>query len=196
MNFLAHAYLSFDHPQILVGNMISDFVKGAKKEGFEKDIRQGITLHREIDSYTDQHPVTREASQVFRPLFRLYSWPIIDIIYDHFLALQLEKEIQGGVRAFSANVYEVLESHSQQLPADFRAMLYYMKRDDWLAGYAYREGIEKSLKGLARRATYLDSTGPAFDLFLENYNQLKENFHSFFPDVKHYAKQRFSQLVF
>lgn len=30
MNYLAHAYLSFDEPEILVGNMISDFVKGKK----------------------------------------------------------------------------------------------------------------------------------------------------------------------
>jgi acyl carrier protein phosphodiesterase len=31
MNYLAHAYLSFNDPEILVGNMISDFVKGKKK---------------------------------------------------------------------------------------------------------------------------------------------------------------------
>jgi len=30
MNYLAHAYLSFDHEEILVGNLISDFVKGKK----------------------------------------------------------------------------------------------------------------------------------------------------------------------
>jgi acyl carrier protein phosphodiesterase len=196
MNFLAHAYLSFDHPQILVGNMISDFVKGAKKMTYQKDIRQGITLHREIDSYTDQHPVTREASQVFRPLFRLYSGPIIDIIYDHFLAIHLEQEIAGGINSFSAGVYKVLEDHSEHLPPDFRAMLYYMRRDDWLAGYAQREGIEKSLQGLARRATYLDNSGPAYSLFNEHYRELAAYFASFFPDVKHFAKQRFSQLVF
>jgi len=28
MNFLAHAYLSFYNPPVLVGNMIADFVKG------------------------------------------------------------------------------------------------------------------------------------------------------------------------
>ncbi len=31
MNYLAHAYLSFGDPDILAGNMISDFVKGKKK---------------------------------------------------------------------------------------------------------------------------------------------------------------------
>jgi hypothetical protein len=28
MNYLGHAYLSFNHQDILVGNMISDFIKG------------------------------------------------------------------------------------------------------------------------------------------------------------------------
>ncbi len=31
MNYLAHAYLSFNDPDVLAGNMISDFVKGKKK---------------------------------------------------------------------------------------------------------------------------------------------------------------------
>ncbi|MFY7899136.1 MAG: ACP phosphodiesterase, partial [Chitinophagaceae bacterium] len=31
MNFLAHAYLSFQQPSLLIGNMISDFVKGKKQ---------------------------------------------------------------------------------------------------------------------------------------------------------------------
>ncbi|MBK7121978.1 MAG: hypothetical protein IPH68_03715 [Chitinophagaceae bacterium] len=28
MNYLAHAYLSFNDPEILLGNMISDYIKG------------------------------------------------------------------------------------------------------------------------------------------------------------------------
>ena len=30
MNYLAHAYLSFGNEPVLIGNMISDFVKGNK----------------------------------------------------------------------------------------------------------------------------------------------------------------------
>ena len=59
MNFLAHAYLSFNHPQILVGNMISDFVKGKSRLGLSGNINQGITLHREIDAFTETHPATK-----------------------------------------------------------------------------------------------------------------------------------------
>jgi acyl carrier protein phosphodiesterase len=196
MNFLAHAYLSFGHPQILVGNIISDFVKGAKKNLFEKDIRQGIALHREIDSYTDLHPETKKAADFFRPAYRLYSGPIIDIIYDHYLALEIEKQNKGGLKEFSAGVYKILEDHTDALPGNFIPILHYMKRDDWLFGYSKREGIEKSLKGLARRAAYLNDSGPAYILFNDHYEMLYEHFLAFFPDVKHYAKQRFDEIVF
>lgn len=65
MNYLAHAYFSFDHPQILTGNMISDFVKGRKQYDYPESIQQGIRLHRAIDAFTDEHPVTRELKKSF-----------------------------------------------------------------------------------------------------------------------------------
>jgi acyl carrier protein phosphodiesterase len=75
MNFLAHAYLSFGNEPILVGNMISDFVKGKKKFDFPLDIQKGITLHRMIDTYTDSHPSTKAAMRLFRPAAGAYAGP-------------------------------------------------------------------------------------------------------------------------
>ena len=42
MNYLAHAYLSFGYSELLVGNLISDFVKG-KKTGKGKFECEGST---------------------------------------------------------------------------------------------------------------------------------------------------------
>ena len=54
MNYLAHAYLSFNDQEILTGNMISDFVKGKKKFDYPSRIQAGINLHRLIDNFTDR----------------------------------------------------------------------------------------------------------------------------------------------
>ena len=43
MNFLAHAWLSFDVPEILAGNLISDFVKGKKKFEFASGIQKELS---------------------------------------------------------------------------------------------------------------------------------------------------------
>src|SRR4029077_7560850 len=73
MNYLAHAYLSFNQSEILVGNMISDFVKGKRKFDYPSGIQKGIDLHRAIDQFTDQHSATKEAKEFFRPDYRLYA---------------------------------------------------------------------------------------------------------------------------
>lgn len=86
MNYLAHATLSFGVPHVLVGNMISDFVKGGQKLGYAASVQKGIELHRAIDGFTDDHPATARAKQFFRADYRLYSGPIVDVLYDHFLA--------------------------------------------------------------------------------------------------------------
>src|SRR6476661_6748477 len=85
-NYLAHAYLSFNDPAVLVGNMVSDFVKGKARFAFSGRIQHGSMLHRHIDSFTDSHDATRNAMKFFKPDYRLYSGAIVDVLYDHFLA--------------------------------------------------------------------------------------------------------------
>ena len=65
MNYLAHAYLSFERPAIIVGNLISNFVKGKKKFDYPVSIQQGMQLHRSIDQFTDAHAITKEAAAFF-----------------------------------------------------------------------------------------------------------------------------------
>src|SRR4051812_26110944 len=83
MNFLAHAYLSFGRADILTGNLISDFVKGKAQYTYPEQIQKGIRLHRAIDTFTDTHDATKEAMHFFKTPYRLYSGPIVDILYDH-----------------------------------------------------------------------------------------------------------------
>ncbi len=60
MNFLAHLYLSADDPEIQLGNFIGDFVRGRDLSSrFSPGIVKGISLHREIDEFTDRHPIVK-----------------------------------------------------------------------------------------------------------------------------------------
>jgi acyl carrier protein phosphodiesterase len=195
MNFLAHAYLSFENPKILVGNMISDFVKGAQKMNFEKDVRHGIMLHREIDSFTDQHPATRKAKEIFRSDYRLYSGAIMDVIYDHYLANDADTGPANELHLFTRNVYATLEREYAALPPRFLHVLTYMKSENWLFHYKDQQGIRRSLEGMVRRAAYISDSSRAYELFLDNYHELEDYYKEFFPDVKQFAKQRMHELL-
>ena len=187
MNYLAHAYLSFDHEEILVGNLVSDFVKGNAKFNFPENIQKGITLHRAIDTFTDTHPATQMAKTIFRSHYRLYSGAFVDVVYDHFLANDPNEFTEQTLRNFSERVYVILDRHVEYLPERFLRIFSYMKSQNWLFNYQSRLGTEASFRGLARRAKYI-SEGETAGLLLEkNYEVLHGYYSAFFPDVKSFA---------
>jgi len=195
MNYLAHAYLSFQQPAILVGNMISDFVKGKKKFDFAADIQKGIQLHRMIDSFTDDHTATKDAKQVFRPFVGLYAGAFMDVVYDHFLALDENEFASNGLAVFATETYDTLYAYQPVLPKPFAAMLPYMSAQNWLYNYRTVSGTEKSFEGVVRRAAYLSSSTDVFKAFLDNYNSLGQYYKAFFPEVKAFAKTKLEGLI-
>jgi acyl carrier protein phosphodiesterase len=195
MNYLAHAYLSFKHEDILLGNLISDFVKGKKKFDYPLLIQKGITLHRNIDTFTDEHAITKAARVYFREAVGLYSGAFVDIVYDHFLAAEQIYWIEEPLQSFAANVYQVLEHHLESLPEKLQRMLPYMKSQNWLYNFQFTWGIERSFEGLTRRAVYLNNSEAAYGAFINNYHALQQLSESFLPDVKKYASQQFHQLL-
>ena len=194
MNYLAHAYLSFNKPGILVGNMISDFVKGRKKYDYPEMIQRGISFHREIDSFADGHWATKEAKDIFRPVYRLYSGAIMDVVYDHFLALDENEFTNESLEKFTVNTYNLLDQYTNYFPEKFAVMYPYMKTHNWLYNYKYREGIQKSLGGLVRRSKYLTESDTAYQLFNDHYEKLKRLYQQFFPEIRsmaiNFLKQR------
>jgi len=195
MNYLAHAYFSFMHDEILIGNMISDFVKGKKKFDYPINIQKGIALHRSIDTFTDTHPATKEAKTYFKQAVGSYSGAFVDVVYDHFLATSADTWKEKPLDQFAINVYKVLEANNQLLPEKFQRMLPYMKTYDWLYNYQFNWGIEKSFEGVARRAVYLDDSSVAFKCFLEHYIPLSFLADTFLADVKKYASDQFEQML-
>jgi acyl carrier protein phosphodiesterase len=179
----------------MVGNMISDFVKGRKKFDYPSDIQVGIALHRIIDMYTDEHASTKKAKEVFRPAYRLYSGAFIDIVYDHFLANEPTEFNKTSLALFSTKVYDVLSQYSRWLPPSFAGMLIYMKAQDWLYNYQFDRGIAKSFSGLVRRASYLKESETAFQLFNSNYQLLQECFRQFWADIKPFARGQLEILT-
>jgi len=175
--------------------MISDYVKGRKKLDYQTEIQWGIQLHRTIDQFTDTHEATREAKQVFRPAYRLYSGAVVDVIYDHFLAADETEFTEDSLDLFAQGVYQVLHQHQTHLPERFAGMLPYMKEQNWLFHYRSQWGTEKSLGGLVRRAAYLTESETAFGLFQQHYQRLQHYYRLFWPDIKPFARKKFEELL-
>jgi acyl carrier protein phosphodiesterase len=196
MNYLAHAFLSFNNPDILAGNMISDYVKGKKQFAYPLYIQKGIQLHRLIDNFTDNHLATARAKKFFRPQYRLYSGAFVDIVYDHFLALdQKQFEEYNGLESFTFISYKYLDINIPNFPFLFQKMYPYMKAQNWLYNYRLKEGIHKSFGGLVHRAAYLSEWEVAFKIFNENYLKLQSCYEDFFPELKEYTLEKLRNFL-
>jgi acyl carrier protein phosphodiesterase len=183
MNYLAHAYLSFNEPGLLIGNMISDFIKGKKKYDYSGDILFGINLHRAIDDFTDFHAATKNAKTLFQPAYGLYSGAFMDIVYDYFIANDASLFEHTSLEDFSRHTYDMLDLHINALPAPFLAFFPYMKKHNWLLNYRSTLGIQRSFEGLVHRAAYMSDSSIAFQLFMDNIPALRSDYELFFPDL-------------
>lgn len=196
MNYLAHAYLSFRNPEILFGNIISDFVKGKKKFDYPPGVQQGIALHLAIDAFTDSHTVTKKAKAVFQADYRLYSGAFVDIVYDHFLANDLNAFTNAAVlHDFSHTTYSSLSSYQAIFPEKFQLFFHHMRKENWLYNYQFGHGIEKSFQGLVHRSAYLKESKKAFSLFNEHFDYLHECYKEFFPDLQKFAMDNFPEKL-
>jgi acyl carrier protein phosphodiesterase len=196
MNYLAHAYLSFNNPDVLAGNMISDYIKGKKQFDYPLAVQKGIQLHRAIDNFTDTHAVTHELKSFFRPQYRLYSGAFADVVYDHFLANDTNAfSTEMELKTFAAGTYQMLESYTELFPPPFQKMFPYMKEYDWLYNYRHTWGIEKSFGGVVRRSAYLTECEIAFEIFNTHYIAMQACYDAFFPDLKKFSFNKMDELL-
>lgn len=190
MNFLAHAYLSGQNEKILLGNFIGDFIKGRQAlSQLEPEVIRGVELHRAIDEFTDNHPVVHESKTRLRAHYRHYAGVIVDVYYDHFLAANWNKYHHRSLESFAAQTYATLQSHEDDLPMNFRKMLPYMLKGDWLVSYREISGIHRALSGMANRTDYESHMGQASVELRDHYELFQREFDIFFPQLKAFADE-------
>jgi len=185
MNFLAHLYLSGDDPEIMVGNFIGDFVRGRNVyEQFKPNIALGIELHRQIDEFTDSHAIVLESKKRLRGKYRHYAPVIVDVFYDHFLAIHWKTLHAQPLPDFATYAYGQLQLHEAILPERVLQMMPYMIRGNWLVNYARTEGIDRALTGMSRRTPYDSKMDEAVQYLEKYYDEFDSEFNRFFPELQ------------
>ncbi len=190
MNYLAHIYLSGDNDLVTIGNFIADGIKGKLYKKHPKDIQIGILLHRNIDTFTDAHPIVRQSTKRLHEKYGHYSGIIVDILYDHFLAKNWSKYCNRPLKDYVENFYDSLETHYELLPLRIQKMMPYMMTDNWLLSYASIEGISRVLDGMNRRTknrSGMDEAVNELDLF---YSEFETEFSIFFDELIRFSKEK------
>ena len=195
MNFLAHAFLSGDQPDILIGNFVADHITGNNYDHYREGIIKGITLHRRIDTFTDSHQQFLSSKRRLHGNYHKYAGVIVDMFYDHFLAANWSFYSPVSLIGFTERCYSVLMQNFQILPARTRRILPYMAEDNWLASYADLDFLQQSLQGIATRTPYRSGMEKATRDLRNHYEMFRNEFRIFFPDLIRYSEEELEKLL-
>ena len=196
MNFLAHLYLSGNNTNILIGNFIADHVRGNHFGHFNKEIQQGILLHRAIDTFTDAHAIVRQSKRRLHERYRHYDGVIIDIFYDYFLAKNWPNYSAIPLSLFTQSMYHFFERRAKELPVKSQNFIKYMIEYDILYNYQFKEGIQKVLNGVNSRTKGKSK----MNLALEDLNiyetDLENDFTLFFKELISFSNLKIKEIQF
>jgi acyl carrier protein phosphodiesterase len=189
MNFLAHLYLSGENEEVALGNFIADAIKGSHYKDFPENVAKGILLHREIDHFTDNHPVFRQSKSRLVPKYRIFSGIIVDIFYDHYLARNWNDFSAEHLNHFVSRAYFLLVRKFHLLPARSKRILPFMVSQNWLVGYADFDSLQKVFNGMSRRTNNLSGMENAITDLKADYQLYEDEFRLFFPEIVAHISQ-------
>ena len=190
MNFLAHLYLSQSNTDIMTGNFMADSVKGNKFKQYSEDVQKGIILHREIDSFTDTHEITRRSKRRLHERYGHYAGVVIDIFYDHFLAKNWSEYSAIPLDVYVDSVYKLLNENFEILPQQAQNMLPYMIQYNWLYNYQFFKGMQDVFNGMNRRTKNRAQMNLAPQDLQEHYKDLETDFKEFFAELKAFCDEK------
>ncbi len=195
MNFLSHLYLAGNSEGLIIGNYIADSVKGSQFNNFSKEIQQGILLHRKIDTFTDSHPMVEQSKQRLREKYKKYAGVIVDIYYDHYLAINWNQYSNQELESFVTDIYAIINSNHSLLPEKSVLFTRYMLEHNILVGYSKLEGIERVLRGMARRTSFESNMEHAIHDLKEHFDLFENEFKIFFPELQNFVSNEIQNSI-
>ena len=187
MNFLAHIYLSGENDDIKIGNFLGDFVKGRLNKltntQFSDGIIKGLSLHREIDFFTDNHPIVRKSIDRLQPKYHKFSGIVVDMFYDHILAKNFHQYSLISLEDYANNFYDLLEKRKLEIPQPMERMVNSMVVRNWFVGYKSYAGIEWALTGISKRLSFESGIENAVEELRNDFKLYEAEFQLFFPEI-------------
>ncbi len=191
MNYLAHTYLSGENDSIRIGNFLGDWVKGSDYLKYPEEIRTGILLHRNIDSFTDSHPIVQRSARRFIPRYAKYSGVVIDIFYDHFLAKNWSDFHNSSLHDYVNRMYNVMLNHADILPERLKLFLPGFMKERWIERYATIDGIKDVLDAMSKSTSLPNETVFAISVMEAYYDDFRHEFYDFFGQIIEFVEEKF-----
>ena len=173
---------------------MADGIRGNDYLKFPDQVIKGILLHRQIDTFTDAHPIYRKSKHRLHKKYGHYSGVIMDILYDHFLAKNWLNYSNEKLEDYVSNFYKSLEDNTNIISEKTKSIMPYMITQNWLGSYATISGIEKILFQMDYRTKHRANMQEAIVELKEFYVELEGEFTLFFEELIIFSNQKLLNL--
>jgi|SRR6185369_2897790 len=179
-------FLSGDDPELLVGNFMGDFVKGPLGDAWPPRIRQGLLLHRKIDSFAQKDYWFQTSRMRLSSRYGLFRGVLVDLFYDHFLAREWHSWSPLEFPDYLFWARTNIEQRQKIMPPRLQGLVPYIF-DELLPSYGTVDGIGAALTRMSRRINRPDSLSGGEAELHRHYGELKTDFASFIRNARQFA---------
>lgn len=191
MNFLAHLHLAEPTPHSYLGNLLGDFVKGYPwDDRFPETVWKGIVEHRQVDAFTDRHPLWNESRDLLPVSLRRFAGIVVDIYYDYFLHRHWSRfSPTTDLDSFLGIVERSLASVETLAPPGGAIGDGTKVEQQWLREYATLAGIDRTLERVQSGVPFLEPIFETSELLRSHLPEMERHFLAFYPDLVGYVSE-------
>jgi acyl carrier protein phosphodiesterase len=190
MNYLAHAFLSGEDPEFLLGNISADMLKGNIHKKLPVKISAGVQHHRIIDTFTDNHAQYRSCLPNLYAIHGKYASVVLDILFDFYLVKNWHFFSDVAFESFCEKTNILLSENISDLPIQVATQLRAMIQGNWLFHYGYPEGLAYCFSRLSKRVSRPDLLEHWQTTLNEQGAFLESGFLLFFPDLLAFSQKQ------
>ena len=191
MNHFAHLVLAQPTVESTVGNLLGDFARGVNVDALPAPVRDGLINHREVDRFTDSHPLVLEMKRGFSRKRRRFAGIALDIYFDHLLICHWQRFERRSLEQLIADFYRRMSAGRELMPGpDMRRVTRRMIDYDWFRSYGDIDAIAESLDRVAERIRFDNDFANAIEDLQRQHDFIRDAFLEFYPQLqKHIVEQ-------
>ncbi len=184
MNYLAHALLSPQDPIEMMGNLWGDLLKPKDYLDLSPKILTGISRHKAIDQYTDQHQAVDRIVHLLRPSQGKYTPVVADVLMDFILSKYWHEYNDEPIEKYCQRIYTTVNDHLVQIPNRLHPRINRMLGHQWLESCKNKDRMKQTLLMLSKRASFENNIPNAMQPYEQFEEEMDSLFAVFFEDIR------------
>ena len=198
MNWLAHIFISRNHIDYQLGNLLADPLKGRGWDGASSELREGLRMHGSIDAFTDVHELVSKSKSRLGVNGYLRG-VVIDVAYDHLLLNNWHHYSKVSLERYINTFYRQAASVVDGYPGRARGFVNRVIATKNLTSYGTYKGLELAFRRidtrLSERVLKRESTTDYLPLLKSEMQGIEEDFHAFFPELEAFVAAQLGQAT-